>query len=256
MDKTETGRRIALRPVRYASVSGGKDSLYMLLHILQNQSKYPLDMVVNFDLEIDCPFTKECVSKIEELCSKAGIPFWRIRPRQSFYDYFARYGMPGFGIRWCNNLYKLDAKRQLHSWLKSQKCRPVAYIGFCADETKRFKYNVGEWNAENELQDECYPLAEDGILEEDVLTWAKEQPVFSGWYRLFKRQGCMFCPFLTMKALAFMKTRYPDKFKEFIRLWKDTIQRFGNKGFKWCNGDPDRLIERLEQKYIPMLEEE
>lgn len=117
MDKTETGRRIALRPVRYASVSGGKDSLYMLLHILQNQSKYPLDMVVNFDLEIDWPFTKECVSKIEELCSKAGILFWRIRPRRSFYDYFARYGMPGFGIRWCNNLYKLDAKRQLHSWL-------------------------------------------------------------------------------------------------------------------------------------------
>lgn len=44
---------LKLRPIHYASVSGGKDSLYMLGLILENQDKYPLDVVVNFDLEID-----------------------------------------------------------------------------------------------------------------------------------------------------------------------------------------------------------
>lgn len=44
---------LKLRPIHYASVSGGKDSFYMLNLILNNLDKYPLDMVVNFDLEID-----------------------------------------------------------------------------------------------------------------------------------------------------------------------------------------------------------
>ena len=56
---------MTLRPIHYASVSGGKDSLYMLNLILHNQDKYPLDMVVNFDLEIDYPFAKNVVGYIE-----------------------------------------------------------------------------------------------------------------------------------------------------------------------------------------------
>ena len=44
---------IALRPIHYASVSGGKDSLYMLFIILKNPEKYPLDMVIHFELETE-----------------------------------------------------------------------------------------------------------------------------------------------------------------------------------------------------------
>ena len=35
--------KIALRPSYWASVSGGKDSLYMLNYILHNLDRYPLD---------------------------------------------------------------------------------------------------------------------------------------------------------------------------------------------------------------------
>ena len=45
---------IALRPSYWASVSGGKDSLYMLNLILHNLDKYPLNGVCHFELEIDC----------------------------------------------------------------------------------------------------------------------------------------------------------------------------------------------------------
>ena len=54
-----------LRPIHYACVSGGKDSLFMLNLILHNLDKYPLDMIVNFELEIDWPFTKNVVDYIE-----------------------------------------------------------------------------------------------------------------------------------------------------------------------------------------------
>lgn len=48
---------IALRPSYWASVSGGKDSLYMLNLILHNLDRYPLDGVVHFELEIDYPLS-------------------------------------------------------------------------------------------------------------------------------------------------------------------------------------------------------
>ena len=43
---------IALRPSYWASVSGGKDSLYMLKLILNNPDKYILDGVCHFELEV------------------------------------------------------------------------------------------------------------------------------------------------------------------------------------------------------------
>lgn len=49
---------IALRPSYWASVSGGKDSLYMLNLILHNLEKYPLTGVVHFELDIDYPFMR------------------------------------------------------------------------------------------------------------------------------------------------------------------------------------------------------
>ena len=56
-------------------------------------------------------------------------------------------------------------------------CRPIWYIGLCADETKRFKV---------ELNDVCagvrYPLAEAGIIESDILEWAKHQSIFNNYY--------------------------------------------------------------------------
>ena len=69
---------MTLRPIHYACVSGGKDSLFMLNLILHNLDKYPLDMIVNFELEIDWPFAKNVVDYIERESSKLGIKFVRI----------------------------------------------------------------------------------------------------------------------------------------------------------------------------------
>ena len=56
---------IALRPSYWASVSGGKDSLYMLNYILHNLDRYPLDGVVHFELEIDFPFIRGVIDYME-----------------------------------------------------------------------------------------------------------------------------------------------------------------------------------------------
>ena len=78
------GYDLKLRPIHYASVSGGKDSFYMLNLILNNLEKYPLDMVVHFDLEIDWDWSKKVIEFMEKRCKDNGIKFVRIKPRKTW----------------------------------------------------------------------------------------------------------------------------------------------------------------------------
>lgn len=66
---------IALRPSYWASVSGGKDSLYMLNYILHNLDRYPLDGVAHFELEIDYPFIHDVIDYMESECKRFGIRY-------------------------------------------------------------------------------------------------------------------------------------------------------------------------------------
>lgn len=79
---------IALKPSYWASVSGGKDSLYMLYLILHNLDKYPLDGVVHFELDIDYPFIHNIIDYVESECKRFGIRFVRIKPRKSWEELY------------------------------------------------------------------------------------------------------------------------------------------------------------------------
>ena len=82
---------VALKPTYWASVSGGKDSLYMLNLILHNLDKYPLNGVVHFELEIDFPFIKNVIDYMESECKKHGIQFVRIKPRKTWQELYNKY---------------------------------------------------------------------------------------------------------------------------------------------------------------------
>lgn len=245
---------IKLRPIHYASVSGGKDSLYMLNLILNNPNEYPLDMVVHFQLEIDWDWTNKVVDFMEDRCRKGGIKFVRIKPRKSWQEIKDKYGLHSRVYRWCNSKYKMDCKNQLHDWIKSQNCRPLAYIGLCADETKRFKYTIGDdWH----IQDVCYPLAEEGITEDLILEWARGVDIFNGWYKTFRRQGCMFCPMLSRLELAYMLKYYPNKYNEFIGYIRDEEKRFYQDKPYWYfdkNKNVDEIDKQIRTKWLDRLE--
>lgn len=134
---------IVLRPSYWASVSGGKDSLYMLNLILHNLDRYPLDGVVHYELEIDYPFIKDVIDYMEAECNRHGIRFVRIKPRKTWEELYQKYGFPNRIKRWCNDRYKLDGDKQLKDWMKSLGCYVVHYIGYCADEEKRFAKRGG-----------------------------------------------------------------------------------------------------------------
>lgn len=207
---------IALRPSYWASVSGGKDSLYMLNLILHNLDEYPLDGVYHFELEIDYPFIHDVIDYMESECKRFGIPFVRIKPRKSWEELYNKYGFPTSAYRWCNSSYKLDCAKQHEDWLKSIGYYTVAYIGYCADEEKRF-------NKRTLLQDrERYPLVENGIAENEIWEWAKTQPIFNHFYETNMRCGCMYCPMSSKLNFAYLYKYHPEHFQYMIEKMRET----------------------------------
>lgn len=240
---------LTLRPIHYACVSGGKDSLYMLNYILNHLDKYPLDYVVHYQLEIDWKWTKKVIDFMEDRCKQVGIKFIRIKPRKTWKELYEKYDIPTRKCRWCNSDYKLDAEKQMIKWIESQNCRPIAYIGFCADETQRFKYQLGEWKKEQV----CYPLAEEGITEGIVLEWSRTVDLFDNWYKHFTRQGCMLCPMLTRKELAYMCKYQNGCFEEYFEL----IEKYEKKFNTYFWDKPWYQIKTvIETKWLSILEME
>lgn len=245
---------IALRPSYWASVSGGKDSLYMLNLILHNLDRYPLNGVVHFELEIDYPFIHDVIDYMESECKRFGITFVRIKPRKSWKELYNRYGFPTHNARWCNSEYKLDAFSQLKEWTRSLGYYTVNYIGYCADEEKRFSKRTN-------LR-EIYPLVENGIKESEILKWAREQPIFNNFYKTNDRCGCMYCPMASKISFAYLYKYYPDKYEECLAMMKDTEerrQRELGRPFSVSSSNPKYNAEYLDKivktKWLKILNE-
>ena len=247
---------LALRPSYWASVSGGKDSLYMLNLILHNLDKYPLDGVVHFELEIDYPFIHNVIDYMQKECERHGIKFFRIKPEKTWNELYQRYLFPMRTARWCNSKYKLSAKKRLEEFLRNKGFYSVCYIGYCADEERRFSKRVDLRKVER------YPLVEEGIKETTILQWAKTQPIFNHYYETNKRCGCAFCPMSSKLNYAYLCKYYPDMFDFMIEKMRETElireQELGHP-FSVTSGNPkynaDYLERIIKTKYIPKLEE-
>ncbi len=253
---------IALRPSYWASVSGGKDSLYMLNYILHNLDRYPLDGVVHFELEIDYPFIHNVIDYMESECKRFGIRFVRIKPRKTWEELYYRintrtgaiYGYPNRVMRWCNDMYKLDAKKQLNERLRSVGCYTVTYIGYYADEERRF----GKRLSAKKL--EIYPLAENGINEDVIWEWAKTQPIFNHYYETNKRCGCMYCPMSSYLNFAYLYKYYPDHFQYMIDKMRETerlMETQLGRPFSVISSNPkynaDYLDHIIQTKWLKIL---
>lgn len=247
---------IALRPSYWASVSGGKDSLYMLNLILHNLDKYPLDGVVHFELEIDYPFIHNVIDYMQEECERHGIKFYRVKPEKTWNELYQKYLFPTRTARWCNSKYKLSAKKRLEEFLRGKGFYLVCYIGYCADEESRFAKRVDLQKVER------YPLVEENIEESTILQWAKTQPVFNHYYETQKRCGCAFCPMSSKINYAYLCKYYPDMFDFMIEKMRETElvrEQELNRPFSVTSSNPkynaDYLERIIKTKYIPKLEE-
>lgn len=243
---------LALIPTYWASVSGGKDSLYMLNLILHNLDKYPLNGVVHFELEIDFPFIHDVINYMESECKKYNIPFVRIKPNKKWDELYQKYYFPTRTARWCNSEYKNNAKQQLIEFMKKQGYSTVFYIGYCEDEKQRYtdRQNINE----------RYPLVEEGIQESAILEWAKTAPIFNDYYLFNNRCGCMYCPMMSYDEMAYLLKYYPENYNFMIEKMKETESYLTNKKGKPIaikQSNPKYNVQYVDNivktKYLPRL---
>lgn len=235
---------LQLKEVYFANVSGGKDSLYMLRHILANRDIYPLDGVVHFELEIDYPFIKNVVDYMETECKRFNIPFYRIKPRKKWIELYERYGFPTRVARWCNSHYKLDCARQLEAMEKEKGNKVIHYVGICADEKNRVRDNSKF----------IYPLYEMGIEETTILEWAKTVDIFNDYYKYNKRCGCMYCPMSSMSNLAYLYVYYREEFEKMFYYARKSEKEIGNTIFSGNEKyNVDYYYNIVINKHVPKL---
>lgn len=228
----------------------------MLNYILRNLDRYPLDGVVHFELEIDYPFIHNVIDYMETECKQAGIQFVRIKPRKTWEELYDKCGFPTRKVRWCNGHYKLDAKRQLSEWLNKVGFYVVNYIGYCADEERRFNKRLSAKKLE------IYPLAENGINEDVILEWSKTQPIFNNYYKTNKRCGCMYCPMSSFLNFAYLYKYYPENFRYMLEKMRETEElreKELGRPFSVISSNPkynaDYLEHIVETKWLKKLNE-
>lgn len=157
-----------------ASFSGGKDSLAMVLWLIEN--KKPLNYVVFYDNGMEFNAIYRNVERIKHLCDTNGITFIWLHPKNTFvYDMLCRPvrkrdGTTGCGYSWCGGSCRwgTTSKNDSIALFKKQLSGNVFdYVGIASDETRRF--------TKNDRPDRLLPLVEAGMTEADCLQYCRDR---------------------------------------------------------------------------------
>ena len=183
-----------------ASVSFGKDSLAMLLYILEK--RLPLDEVVFYDTGMEFEAIYRNRDRIKPILEKEGVLFTELKPQNPFlYDMLERPVISkqkgshkGYG--WCGGVCRWGTTWKTKTIDKHIGSASVLYVGIAADEPKRIV----------RLQPpKVALLATIGMTEADALKycydrgwdWREKTPTTkSGYinlYQILDRVSCWCC---------------------------------------------------------------
>lgn len=153
---------------RIASVSWGKDSLAMLLKLIE--FGYPLDEVVFFDTGFEFDAIYDVRDQTLPLLKEYGIEYTELKPKDPmWWSMFCRpvrkrgtgivhkhgYGWCGGTCRWGTT----EKQRSLDRYAEERDA--YVYVGIAADETSRLVKDTKPYK--------LHPLAELGMTEADCL---------------------------------------------------------------------------------------
>ena len=127
------------------SVSFGKDSLAMLLLLMENNFK--IDEVVFYDNGMEFNAIYNLRDKIKRLLDEKNIQFTELKPKNTFlYDMFERIvnkrdGSVKNGYSWCGGVCRwgtTEKIRTIENYLKKYG-EYIEYVGIAPDEKKKIR---------------------------------------------------------------------------------------------------------------------
>lgn len=238
-----------------ASVSFGKDSLTMLLRLLEE--KLPLDIVVFYNTGMEFDAIYHIRDEIKPLLARHGVEFVELHPAEPFlYSMLKRKVVSKqkgehLGYGWCGGLCRwgtAEKTREIKKFRQSLGDGTIDYVGIAADETQRFEK---EWSDARRL-----PLVDWGMTEADCLQycyahgfrWMEESPkTDSGQidlYEILDRVSCWCCTNKNLKELRNIYIYLPQYWEKLKELQMKIDRPY--KGF--CKGEPRGVFE-LEERF-------
>lgn len=202
-----------------ASVSFGKDSLAMLLLILEHN--YPLDEVVFYDTGMEFKAIYNIRDKILPILEKLNIKYTELKPNKNFEEYM--YNNPRInkkgeykkGYGWCGGLCRWGTTYKTQVINKYLKGNIHQYVGIAIDEPERL-LRLQNTNKSS-------PLADMGYTEKMALDYCHSKGFF--WleddielYSILDRVSCWCCRNKNLKELANYKKYLPKYFEKLQEL--------------------------------------
>jgi len=189
-----------------ANVSFGKDSLAMLLKLLEKG--YPLDEVIFYDTGKEFQAIYNLRDRIKPLLESKGIVFTQLEPDMPFdyrmFEHQTKSGKTGYG--WCGGSCRWGTTYKTAALDKHSKDAHV-YIGIAADETARLQKDYGGLKS--------FPLADWGMSEQDCLDYC-----YAGgydWnengvelYTILDRVSCWCCRNKNLRELKGIYKHLPE----------------------------------------------
>ena len=213
--------------MRYiASVSFGKDSLAMLLRLLEE--KKPLDEVVFYDTGMEFQAIYNIRDKVKSLLDTYGIKFTELKPKCDFeYCMFEKPVKVGKinehkGYSWCGGRCRWGTMEKIRAI--EEYCKDCyEYVGIAIDEPKRLE--------KERTGNKLFPLAEWGMTEKDCLQYCKEREFF--WledgidlYNILDRVSCWCCANKNLKELRNYYLYLPKYWEKLKMLQSKTDRPF------------------------------
>lgn len=216
-----------------ASVSWGKDSLAMLLILIENN--YHLDEVVFYDTGMEFQAIYDTRDKVLPLLAEKGIKYTELKPERPFlYDMLERpkikrTGEKVCGDGWCGGACRWGTfakQRALNKYCGNN----ITYIGLAADEENRLN------NLEPHKKS---PIARAGLKEVNCLEYCYSRGFY--WeengvrlYDILDRVSCWCCANKNRKELKNIYKHLPE-YWERLKVLQNQIQqpmkKFGNKKY-------------------------
>lgn len=210
-----------------ASVSFGKDSLAMLLYILEHPNTYPLNEVVFFDWGMEFNAIYRLRDSFIPTLQEKKIKFTELHYDTSFiYNFSEREihkkdGSIQKGYSWCGGRCRWGTDRKnkvikkYYTTLRS-KYDIIEYIGIAADETNRIQRALDNGK--------ILPLVDLGMSEKDALEFCHNHGYF--WnesngielYDIMDRVSCWCCRNKNKKELKNMYLFLPEYWEKLKHL--------------------------------------
>ncbi len=215
-----------------ASVSFGKDSLYMLLMLIKEGA--PLDEVVFYDTGVEFQAIYNTRDAVLSLLDKHGISYKELTPDCPFlfkmFDKPVKGRTNGFhyGYSWCGGRCRWGTTDKLKALDKyAEENDAIVYVGLAADEPERLAKSRKDYKR--------FPLAEAGITERVALQscYAAGYEWLENGHRLYDlldRVSCWCCANKNLRELRNIRQYLPEYWERLKELQRHTDRPMKGEG--------------------------